>query len=723
MKHYIFEKRFEEIFTPLRLHYLLSQIKPVPDDYEKIAREIAEGMFFNAAPKRTFFLPKDDGSYRQITLSDAKTKIIQRILSDELNAVLKFSDRSYAFRKGKSPYKAVMRVRDILRRKQYVAKADIEQFFDHIDHGLLVGMLKQLIGDKRIVHLIAYYLSQGALLKNRWMDKVEGVYQGDVLSPLLSNIYLDGFDRYLESEGVEFVRYGDDLLFLGSSQAEASQARKKASGYLAKLKLRFNPKKTYLSSLEKGFEYLGIRFEGSSLRIDPDRLRRKRETLQKETSSLSLAETVEVLNDKIRGFQNYYAKLIDDPFDLEQLQKTLEEVLVSKIVGARQKGVLRSKREIHEVLSRLKYTYVPVERKHWQASLISKAYAVLELETPLKSAKKRVANEKRDFLQKQIRSTEIVISEPGLFVGYSQGKIKVKQKGRVVLEAPINRIERILILNKRATISVYLLHECAKRKIDVDFVERSKPYAMLTYYHHVTPDLHAAQLGHHFSQKGFAIAKEIVHSKTRNQINLLKYLNRRRRNPIISTHIEQMLSLHQTIGNAKEKKKLMGIEGNIAVHYWSGFGEIVGIKGFVRTHKDSIDEINQALNYGYAILYHRVQTALIHEGFNLNYPLYHATQSNKPTLVFDMVEEFRQPVVDREILALLNRGQKLTQSNGLLSKASIKLIVQNIQDRLATPTKSRYGKTPLYNIIRSQMNHLKHTMLDGVVYKGFVNKY
>ncbi|SFV63970.1 hypothetical protein MNB_SV-3-1490 [hydrothermal vent metagenome] len=88
-----------------------------------------------------------------------------------------------------------------------------------------------------------------------------------------------------------------------------------------------------------------------------------------------------------------------------------------------------------------------------------------------------------------------------------------------------------------------------------------------------------------------------------------------------------------------------------------------------------------------------------------------------------MVEAFRQPVVDREILALLNRGQKLTQSNGRLSKESIKLIVQNIQERLATPAPSRYGKSPLYNIIGFQMNHLKRALLDRSTYKGFVNKY
>ena len=407
---------------------------------------------------------------------------------------------------------------------------------------------------------------------------------------------------------------------------------------------------------------------------------------------------------------------------MQLLQNALDDIIVQKIIIAKQNRVINSKIEIRELLSNLK-SYTILQHKHWIEGLISQAYAHIALQTPLVTAQKRVSYEKRAYLQHQIKSSEIVVSQVGAFLGFSQGKIKVKVKGIVVLEAPINRIKRILLLNKQSSISSYLIYECSKRKIDIDFIERSLPYAMLTYYHHISPLLHIAQLKNYFSPTGLLYAKEVVDTKSKNQINLIKYLNRRRKNPIISTKIEIMQNIHTRISKAKDKKSLMGIEGSISVQYWGAFGEILGIKGFIRTHQNSKDEINQALNYGYAILYNRVQSALIHEGFNLYYPLYHSIQSNKPTLVYDMVEAFRQPVVDREILSILNRGQKLTQNNGRLSKDSIKLIVQNIQERLATPTPSRYGKSPLYNIIGFQMNHLKRSMLDNTTYKGFVNKY
>jgi hypothetical protein len=108
MRHSTFNKSFDEVFTTPRLLYELSQLRPQPNDTDTVRREIKEGKFFDAAPKQSFFIPKSDGTFREITLSATKTKIIQKVLSSELGHVVKLSDRSYAFRKGKSPYKAIL---------------------------------------------------------------------------------------------------------------------------------------------------------------------------------------------------------------------------------------------------------------------------------------------------------------------------------------------------------------------------------------------------------------------------------------------------------------------------------------------------------------------------------------------------------------------------------------------------------------------------------------
>jgi len=110
-----------------------------------------------------------------------------------------------------------------------------------------------------------------------------------------------------------------------------------------------------------------------------------------------------------------------------------------------------------------------------------------------------------------------------------------------------------------------------------------------------------------------------------------------------------MERISKKLSASKDIPMLMGYEGSLSVLYW-------------------------------------VQSALLKTGLNIYDSFLHSNQDNKPTLVFDMVEPFRQLVVDREIISILNRGTKLKSSKGRLSKKSVKVITENIQERLATPT-------------------------------------
>lgn len=713
MKSFIFSKKFEDIFTKERLHFVLSQLKPTPDDMVEVYEEIERGHFFDKTPKQSFLIPKDNGEYREIVLSSTKTKIIQKILSDELSAVLHFSDRSYAFRKGKSPLKAINRVKHLLNAGfNYVAKADIKGFFDSIDQEILIDKLTRIIEDKKIIYLIAYHLKQGFLRKNHWIDKTEGIYQGDVLSPLLSNIYLDAFDRFLERKGVEFLRYSDDLLFLAKSKDEASKFRYIARGYLKRLKLDFNMNKTYISTVDNGFEYLGIFFKGEDLKIDNKKLNKKLTALRHDLKNLDLKESIEKLNQKVDGYLNYYGKIGVDESGAKELQSLSDEILIEKIAEAKESKKITTKAKFKELLINCK-RFVGESSTKWIEDLIDRSYKNLESKKPLESAVKRVEQNKRDFFKNKLKNSELVVSKPGSFLGFSRGKVTLKQEGKIVANIPINRLTRIMILNSKSTISVYLIKECSKRGIDIDFLEKGNSFALITYYQHIAPQLHLEQLKLYFSPRGLEIAKAIIKAKAANQLNLLKYYNRRKKDDFLQKKIETMQELFKKIENAKDKQALMGIEGNISTHYWKAFGVLLGVDDFVRTHKDSTETINQALNYGYAILYNRVQSTLLHNGFNLHYPLLHSVQNNKPTLVYDMVEEFRQAVVDREIISIINHNVKLTQTNGRLSEKSVKTITQHIQTRLSTITKSRYGKTTLLNIISNQILQLKHTIKEG----------
>jgi CRISPR-associated protein Cas1 len=168
----------------------------------------------------------------------------------------------------------------------------------------------------------------------------------------------------------------------------------------------------------------------------------------------------------------------------------------------------------------------------------------------------------------------------------------------------------------------------------------------------------------------------------------------------------------------------MGVEGQISSNYWSAFGVIIKKEGFQRTHKDSKDSINQALNYGYAILYNRIQASLLKEGLNIYYAFLHSNNYQNPSLVYDFIEPFRTPVVDREIIALFVRHHNIKiKSNNLLDEKSKKLITEHIQKRLASTTKTKYGKTTFNNLIDFETNELKRNIEKGTIHKFYLAKY
>ena len=712
MKSYIFNKKFEEIFTKERLSFEAKNFK--------FTEEIDN--FFNFAPHISFKIPKDSGEFRDISIPDIKAKIIQKILNDELSNYFKFSDRNYAYQKNKSPLKAINRVKHIVKNFNFIIKVDIKEFFDSIEHDLLLKKLEKLISDKKIIYLITIFLKSGALFKNKWIDKTEGIYQGDVLSPLLSNIYLHNFDKALEYREIEFVRFSDDIILFAKNYDEAKQILKFINKRLSFEKLSLHPDKTSISHKSKPFNYLGVKFDlkNNLFSIENDRLMKKISKISTETKNLNLDETIQKLNEHIQGFLNYYAKIINNSKQFEILQQKENEIIIKKIIEAKKSKTITKKEEFYKKLSTL-LAYTSIS----PTNLLNKAYEEIKLQAPKKAAIKTIEKQKREFYKNTLKTTELIISKPGSYLSFSQGKIKVKNYNEpTIKQIPFNKVQRIIILTTRSSISTYLIQKCAENKIDIDFIEHNTPYALLTYSKTISKELHQKQLKLTLSEIGLKYAKNLHFAKAKNQSNLLKYFNLRRKDDIVQKNITKINSLIKKIDNVKDNKSLMALEAQISQLYWNGFRVITKLPDFVRTHKDSQDTINQALNYGYAILYNRIQSALIKEGLNIYYSFLHTTNYRKPTLVFDLIEPFRQPIVDREIISIITKKQHLKQKDGKLDNNSKKIIIQHIQERLSSLTHSKYGKTTYLNIITFEANSLKRDIEnEKKSHKFFIAKY
>jgi len=213
-------------------------------------------------PKRLrhFRLPKPTGGWRVISVPAVADRVLQRAVLKVLEAPLErtFLDCSYGYRPQRSLQRAVEAIvayRDA--HLTHVLDADIDAFFDSLDHALLMTFLREEIVDDGILHLIALWLKDGRHAPARAV----GVPLGSPISPLLSNLYLHRFDKVMVEAGYRLVRYADDFIVLGATRAEIEEAQRYAAWALKQLRLRLKPSKTRLTSFEEGFDFLGVHFQ------------------------------------------------------------------------------------------------------------------------------------------------------------------------------------------------------------------------------------------------------------------------------------------------------------------------------------------------------------------------------------------------------------------------------------------------------------------------------
>lgn len=181
---------------------------------------------------------------------------------------MKFQDCSFGFRPGRSATHALERIRETVNRGfNYVLDADIRDFFGNIDHSTLLSLMARKITDRRVLKLVRQWLEARVMEDGRETAMLSGTPQGGVISPLLSNIYLDFLDSVWTKRcaglGV-LVRYCDDFVVLCKTEKNCREAERRVRKLLVELKLELHPDKTKRVDLNVGKQ--GIDFLGCHLR-------------------------------------------------------------------------------------------------------------------------------------------------------------------------------------------------------------------------------------------------------------------------------------------------------------------------------------------------------------------------------------------------------------------------------------------------------------------------
>jgi RNA-directed DNA polymerase len=292
----------------------VEQLSPYLKAHWPVIREQLLAGHYCPQPVKRVEIPKPGGGKRKLGIPCALDRFVQQALLQVLQPIFEpsFAESSYGFRPGRSAHQAVRRAQDFIGAgHEWVVDLDLAQFFDRVNHDLLMGRVVKRVQDKRVLKLIRAYLTAGVMEHGLVKATAEGTPQGGPLSPLLSNILLTDLDQELERRGHCFVRYADDCNVYVKSERAGQRVKESLTRFLhQRLKLQVNEAKSAVAQPWRR-KFLGFSFTrlNSRRRIAPQALTRFKQRVRELTArnqGRSLREVIGRLAPYLQGWRGYF---------------------------------------------------------------------------------------------------------------------------------------------------------------------------------------------------------------------------------------------------------------------------------------------------------------------------------------------------------------------------------------------------------------------------------
>jgi RNA-directed DNA polymerase len=294
--------------------------KHLKENRDKIMTGIVNGNYL-PPPILGVEIPKGNGKFRLLGIPTVTDRLLQQAVSQVVGSSfeLDFKEHSYGFRPNRNAHQAVQQAqKNIHEGYGHIVDIDLKNFFDEVDHSILLQLLYRKVKCRQTLRLIRKWLRVPMLVKGKLVKRRKGVPQGSPLSPLLSNIMLHELDRELEKKGHRYVRYADDFSVYTKSK---TTARKVGNGlYLFlknKLKLSINREKSGIRKPIQ-FKLLGYKFVSTYKKGDNGTyqlavsgkgwgsLKRELKVVTKKTTPGTFDERIKKLKEIHRGWINYF---------------------------------------------------------------------------------------------------------------------------------------------------------------------------------------------------------------------------------------------------------------------------------------------------------------------------------------------------------------------------------------------------------------------------------
>jgi RNA-directed DNA polymerase len=318
--------------------------KEVDANLRRLSEELRTGSYLPQQIRRHYIPKPGSGEMRPLGIPTVRDRVVQTALRMVMEPIFErdFAAHSYGFRPNRGCKDALRRVQELLNTGYvHIVDADLKSYFDTIPKDRLTALIDRKVSDGRIMTLIASFLEQGVLDGEQEWTPEQGTPQGAVVSPLLSNIYLDPLDHLMAARGFEMVSYADDFVVMCRSQEDATAALAVVQQWTVSAGLTLHPTKTRLvDEREHGFDFLGYHFQAGK-RWPRSKSRKKlRDTIRaktKRTSGHSMTQIIADVNRTLRGWFEYFKHSHRPTFRMEDgfIRRRLRSILRKR---SRRKG-------------------------------------------------------------------------------------------------------------------------------------------------------------------------------------------------------------------------------------------------------------------------------------------------------------------------------------------------------------------------------------------------